>query len=143
MKKEKDKLLSEDDLATIDKMSIKDSLFIKYLNKKTNDSTLYTVQEKCEKLIDASLINFRFKQLKNERDSVFISYFKEKGVEKSVKILPADDQIPYNGFSYYKIVYNGELPESLTKAYRELNELNDKAPRKQFESLRAKNKPKL
>ena len=143
LKIEKDKLLSKDDFATIDKMSIKDSLFIKYLNKKTNDSTLYTVQEKCEKLIDASLINFRFKQLKNERDSVFISYFKEKGVEKSVKILPADDQIPYNGFSYYKIVYNGELPESLTKAYRELNELNDKAPRKQFESLRAKNKPKL
>jgi hypothetical protein len=30
--------------------------------------------------------------------------------------------VPYNGFSFYKIVYKGEIPESLKKAYSQMNE---------------------
>ena len=42
-------------------------------------------------------------------------------------------------FSFYKIEYKGEYPESLIKAYQELNELNDKAPREKFKKERKEN----
>ena len=65
--------------------------------------------------------------------------FKNKAVEKRVKIHADETNIPYNGFSFYKITYNGELPESLIKANRKMNELNDEAPRKKYKKERKKN----
>jgi len=38
-----------------------------------------------------------------------------------VKIYPIENVVPYNGFSFYKIVYNGKLPKSVTKAYQQMN----------------------
>jgi hypothetical protein len=40
--------------------------------------------------------------------------------------------IPYNGFSYYKIDYSGKIPEDLLKAYRQMLDLNQKPPRKNY-----------
>jgi hypothetical protein len=54
-----------------------------------------------------------------------------------------ENTIPYNGFSFYKITYKGDVPESLTKAYRKMNELNDEAPRKIFKKERKQNKAAL
>ena len=69
--------------------------------------------------------------------------FNKKNVENRVKIYPGENNIPYNGFSFYKIIYNGEFPESLIRAYHEINELNMEAPRKRFEKERAKNRSML
>jgi len=133
----------EADSETINKMSIKDSLFVHYLSKQVNDTMLFTIQDKCAKFVDSSLINKKFKQLNQEREKAFITFFEKKEVEKQVKIYSSVDAIPYNGFSFYKIEYKGEFPESLLKAYQDINELNDEAPRRKFEKEREKNKGKL
>ena len=131
--------LNKEDSLKVDKMSALDSLFVHYLNKQVNDTMLFTVQAKCIKFIGSSFINDKFKLLNEERERSFILPFKKKNVENRVKIYPGENEIPYNGFSFYKIVYKGEFPESLLKAYHEINELNKVAPRKRFEKEREKN----
>ena len=57
-------------------------------------------------------------------------------MDNRVKILKGEQVVPYNGFSFYKIEYKGEFPESLIKAYHNMNELNNEAPRKKFKQER-------
>jgi hypothetical protein len=127
---------SEEDSGKVDQMSVKDSLFVQYLNKQINDSLIFTIQEKCTGIIDSAIVNAKFEQLNKKRENAFISYFKKREVEKQVKISTGENVIPYNGFSFYKIEYNGEFPESLTKAYQQMNEINNEAPRKKFQQVR-------
>jgi hypothetical protein len=127
---------NEEDSIKVDEMSVKDSLFVHYLNKQINDSLVFTIQEKCTRIIDSAIINTKFEQLNKERENVFVSYFKKREVEKRVKISTAENVIPYNGFSFYKIEYKGEFPEYLIKAYQQMNELNNEAPRKKFRQKR-------
>ena len=134
---------SEEDSAKVDKMSAKDSLFIHYLNKRIKDSTIFTVQEKCARLVDAAIIKAKFNRLNRERANAFMVYFKKKGLEKRVKISTGENVIPYNGFSFYKIVYKGEFPESIIKAYQKMNDLNNEAPRKKYLKERKKNRSTL
>jgi hypothetical protein len=67
-----------------------------------------------------------------ERENSFISLFKKRDVDKRVKFLKGENVVPYNGFSFYKIEYKGEFPAQLLKAYQQMNELNNEAPRKKF-----------
>jgi hypothetical protein len=127
---------NEEDSIRVDEMSVKDSLFVNYLNKQINDSLVFTIQGKCARIIDSAIINTRFEQLNEERESAFITYFKKRKVEKRVKISKGENIIPYNGFSFYKIEYKGGLPEYLIKAYQQMNELNNEAPRKKFRQER-------
>jgi hypothetical protein len=129
---------SKEDSEEVSKMSAKDSLFIQYLDKHVKDSMLFTVQGKCIKLIGEDKVNARFKDLNEEREKTFLSYFRKEGVESRVKFKEARNVIPYNGFSFYKIEYEGELPKALTKAYEKIRELNDEAPRKNYERAKVK-----
>jgi len=104
---------------------------------------MFTIQEKCSKYTGLVLINSRFKQLNKRREEAFIQEFKQKGVQNRIKMHAGENNIPYNGFSYYKIVYKGEIPETLSKAYQKMNELNDEAPRKLFKKERKKNRSAL
>ena len=131
---------SQDDSVNVDKMSVKDSLFVQYLNKHAQPDTLFTIQEKCGKFVDLALINLKYNRLNEERKMVFMEHFKEKSVDNRVKIHEGESNIPYNGFSFYKVTYKGELPENLTRAYRKMNELNDEAPRKKFKKDRKKSR---
>ncbi|MGD0709622.1 MAG: DUF748 domain-containing protein [Bacteroidales bacterium] len=124
---------SRADSIKVDKMSVKDSLFVLYLNKRTYGLMLFTIQEKCWMTIGSAIINNKFNQLTSERANAFIMYFEEKGVGKQVNILAGQNVIPYNGFSFYKIVYHGEFPESLIKAYQKMNDLNDDELRNRYE----------
>jgi hypothetical protein len=117
-------------------MSIKDSLFTRYLNSKIKDTLIYTVQEKCTRIVDSALVNVRFNQLNKTRQNSFMLYFKKKRVDDRVKILMGDNTIPYNGFSFYKIDYDGAFPKDLIKAYNQINELNSESPRKKFKQER-------
>jgi hypothetical protein len=139
IKNENTQSFSAADSEKVDKMSVKDSLFVHFLSKQVNDHMLFTIQDKCASIINAAKINAKFEQLKRERQNAFIYYFKERGVEKQIKISESENIIPYNGFSFYKIEYKGQFPESLIKAYRDMNELNDKEPRKKFKEERRKN----
>jgi len=136
-------LLTDDDLNEIENMSIKDSAFIHYLNKHINGSMLFTVQEKCSKLIGAPSVNNIYKKLNKDRMETFMFYFKDKHVENQIKIYPAKNIIPFNGLSFYKIEYKGGKPESLIQATERMNELNDEVPRKKFKKNRKENKNKL
>ncbi|MEI7724874.1 MAG: DUF748 domain-containing protein [Bacteroidota bacterium] len=131
---------TETDSEAVDKMPVKDSLFVRYLDKFTNDTTLYTIQEKCIGFVDPGLIESSFKRLNIERSNAFLLQFKEKAVERRVKMNVAEDTIPYNGFSFYKVRYKGELPAALVRAHRKMNELNSEAPRKKFQKERKKNR---
>ena len=104
---------------------------------------LFTIQEKCNNFTGSAIINTQFKQLNKEREVNFMSLFTKKGVGDRVIVFPGENKIPYNGFSFFKIVYNGELPESLIKAYQQMNELNREAPRTRFEKEREKNQSML
>jgi hypothetical protein len=139
----KNALLSKDDSLKVDKMSVKDSLFVKYLNKKAGGNMLFTIQEKCKKFTGSAIVDSKFKQLNKERENAFILYFTKKAVQNRVKMHTAENNIPYNGFSYYKIAYKGEIPEALTKAYQKMNELNDEVPREKFKNDRKKNRSVL
>jgi hypothetical protein len=138
----KNHVLSEKDSIKIEKMSVKNSVFVHYLDKQVKGQ-LYTIQDKCEQYIGISVINYKYEQLNTERRRVFMTYFKNKKVEKQINIHAAANVIAYNGFSFYKIQYKGELPESLINANRRMNELNNEAPRKKFRKERIKNKSEL
>ncbi len=131
--------LNYDDTLNIDKMSVKDSLFIEYLNKHIDALMAFTVQEKCLRFIGADLISRKYQQLNHERACAFMLPFKNKETENRIKIHADKNIIPYNGFSFYKIEYKGELPKSLIKAYSKMNGLNEEAPRKEFEKERRSN----
>jgi hypothetical protein len=132
------KTLSSKDSISVEKMSIKDSLFVRYLNKLHNDSLYFTIQEKCEQYIGPHIVNVRFKALSDERQNVFLQYFKNRKIENQISFSSSESVFPYNGFSIYKIEYKGEFPESLLKAYRKMNDLNNEAPRKKFKDERRK-----
>lgn len=133
------KSLCEDDTVTIDKMSNKDSLFVKYLNSKLGNKLAFTVQDKCINLLGNDYINKKMNELNTSRKELFKAFFKEIDVSKRVKINSIKNNIPFNGFSYYKIDYKGEIPKALEKAYERINELNNEPPRNKLKKVRAKN----
>jgi hypothetical protein len=127
---------NEEDSLKVDKMSVKDSLFTHYLEKQINDSLVFTIQGKCAMVIDSATVNSKLAQLNKNREDAFIAYFKRRGVGKRVRISDDKIVIPYNGFSFYRIDYEGEFPESLVKAYQQMNELNNVSSRKKFKQER-------
>lgn len=135
--------LDREDSLQVDKMSAKDSLFVRFLNERFKDSLLFTIQAQCMEFIGESLVNEEFRRLIKERRENFVSYFKQRNVANQLEVHASVSVIPYNGFSFYKIEYNGELPEDLMKAYRELDELDDEAPRRKFKRERRKTKSEL
>jgi hypothetical protein len=102
------------------------------VNKHVSDTMLFTMQDKCSKLVGSTQVNACFKKLNADRESAFRLCFKKKEVQSRIQIHTAENTIPYNGFSFYRIEYTGELPKNLIKAYRKLQEMNDKAPRKKY-----------
>jgi hypothetical protein len=129
---------SPGDSELVDRMSIKDLSLVHYLNKHSKNSLAFTIQEKCSNIIDVSIVDTKFKKLNKEREDMFLSFFKSNHLEQQVKFCHEKDIVPFNGFSFYKIMYKGEFPESLIKAYQKMNELDEEAPRKKFEKERRK-----
>ena len=128
--------LSLSDSLEVNKMSVKDSLFVRYLDNQVNNNLLFTLQDKCNALIGFASINAKLKHLGKARENAFMDHFRQKGVEDRVTIHPEKITIPYNGYSIYKIDYKGDLPKHLTKAYQEMDELNADALRKKYEKKR-------
>jgi hypothetical protein len=122
--------MSPEDSLVIDKMSIKDTLFIHYLNHQVSDSMMFTVQEKCYVLVGKELVEKRFTELLKKRENVFRSYFGKATAQ--IKFRGEENVVPFNGFSYYKISYKGEIPDQLARAYKEMQQLNSAAPRKKY-----------
>jgi hypothetical protein len=134
----KAQLLSEDDSEYVNKMSVKDPLFIHYLDKHLTHTLVFTIQDKCSNLISPAFVNAKFAELNKARENTFLSCFTGKGVDNKIAFNSAQNNIPYNGFSFYKITYKGELPGYLLKAYDEMDELNNKNPREKYKNDRGK-----
>lgn len=133
------KVLSEKDSLELDKMSVKEDAIVSYLRSQVNDNLLFTVQALCLKLVGTDVVDSRFAQLSAEREAAFMLQFNNKGVGKRVLMKKAITDIPYNGFSLYKIDYRGAFPADLTEAYQQLDEYDGKKPRRKFEIRRNKN----
>lgn len=134
--------LNEKDSLKIDKMSTKDSAFVKYLDKHVKDSLVYTRQEKCRRLIGEEIVDKKYDQLLKARKEDFMNYFKKDKSDYRVNFLDNENTIPFNGFSYYRIQYKGDIPKSLEKAYNKLLEYNRKPPREKYQPLRKEERPK-
>jgi hypothetical protein len=120
------------DSTEVARMSRRDPGFIRYLDKQVKDQMLFTVQEKAGRIIPASRVREELRKLNQLRETNFMAFFKARGAEGQVKIQKPKEVIPYNGFSFFRIDYQGEIPESLRKAYEELEELDEEFPRKKY-----------
>lgn len=130
---------SEDDAKEVEKMSTKDNGFAVYLDKRFGND-IYTIQKKCMAYVGSDLVNSKYSQLIKNRDKAFRQQFIDNGTQGRIKILASKTEIPFNGFSYYKIKYNGEVPESLTDAYEKLDDIDEDKPRRKYKKERRKNK---
>jgi hypothetical protein len=136
----KDKVFDEGDSLTVDKMSIKDPLFRKYMVTYCKNPMLFTVHEKCVQYVGQALVEKKLGQLREQRKEAFLYYFKENGTNARVTIHPVENKIPYNGFSFFKILYDKGIPSSLNEIYQRMEDLNTKSPRKRYQTARSKNK---
>ncbi|MFM7024285.1 MAG: DUF748 domain-containing protein [Flavobacteriales bacterium] len=132
------KHISEDDSITINKMSVKDSSFVYFLDRNPKNLLAFTIQEKCANIIDNRVIEQKTKQLTAMRKKEFSTAFKANGTLNQIHFLPQESNIPYNGFSFLKIAYKGDIPNDLKEAYQKLNELVEEVPRKKYSRLRGK-----
>jgi hypothetical protein len=126
----------EEDMEAVDKRSVKDSAFVHWINAQVNDPMLFTMEAKCARFLDTDKVEASLAKLKANRKTVFIDFFKEHGVTKQIQFQKDEQVVPFNGFSFYKIDYKGELPEKLRIAYDEMNLLNEEAPRKRYKKAR-------
>jgi hypothetical protein len=129
---------SEDDSTQVEKMSPKDSLFVQYLINKTQNKLLFTIQEKCMASIGEPLIQFKYNSLLKAREETFLMYFAKDGLRDRIKIKPSIQKVPFNGFSYYKINYNGDIPPETKEAFQKLYELDNEKPRDKVKNERRK-----
>jgi len=128
---------TEDDSLYIDELDVHDSLFTKYLKTKVSNSLIFTNHERSQALVGQSKINSIYKTLTEKRLTMMKNAFEYEGVSDQVKFDKTKHNIvPYDGFSFFKITYQGELPDYLTMAYDEMNNLNSLRPRKKYKSKR-------
>jgi hypothetical protein len=135
-KKEKKDFTAEDSIA-VEKMSIKDAGLVKRVGKGLSDTVMFTMQERFMHFVGKKIVDKKLAQLNALRMRSFRSFFAEE-TESQIKFRKQVTDIPYNGFSYFKIAYEGDMPDELRKAYHEMLELNDEAPRNKY--LRARKK---
>jgi len=128
--------LTEEDSIAIDKMSVKDSLFVAYLDRRVGDSLLFTVQEKCLYILGESSIANQYALLLKKRAQAVKGSFDQ--FASRVKFAAPKSGVPFNGFSNYRINYNGDVPDKLKEAYSKLQDYNDESPRKKYKEKRAR-----
>lgn len=119
------------DSQEVARMSRRDPGFIKYLEGKT-DRMLFTVQEKASRVIPDKLVREELARLHKLREANFMSFFRAERVSERVKLQKPKEMVPYNGYSYFRIDYDGEMPAELREAFEELQELNHEYPRKKY-----------
>lgn len=132
------RIISAEDSMAIDRMSIKDSTFVHYLDGVVNDPLVFTIQEKCRRYVGDAVVESRFMQLMKDRRETFLSAFDED-VRKRLEIGTPQTIVPQNGFSYYRVEYKGDIPEKLEDAYDEIEQLNSENPRRPYQRARREN----
>jgi len=132
--------LSEKDSILLDKMSIKDPVFLHFLDKQFNPKVMFTVKQRCSAFVGVNVVTAAYNLLLKQREAAITAYFIKNHTSRQLIIRTNENAIPYNGFSYFQIKYNGTLPESLLNAYKSMNRLNQNEPRIKYLKYRNKNK---
>jgi hypothetical protein len=122
----------------VSKMSIKDDKLVRHISKNLSDTVMFTIQEKCINFVGHDIVNAGFRRLAKARELSFRSVFVRNGTNDQIKIYASTNGIPYNGFSQFVLSYPGAVPETLRKAYRNMNDLNDEDSRKKYLKQRQK-----
>lgn len=139
---------TEDDSIAVEKMSVKDTMFIRALDKAVKGSDgMFTVMQKCMNYIDTNALNAKLDKLSKARKKSFMASFVDEGVAKRVKWSAEKSEIPRIGSSYYKISYDGDIPDNLRKALDKLDEdvekvLTKGTPKNKLKVRPAKDQPK-
>jgi hypothetical protein len=128
--------LSKDDSAKVEKMSSKDKAFLKYLDSSLKNPEFLTLQEKCYQFIGKEDVEKQYKLLEEERKKAFLAFFVQNKTVNRIEVLKPKNEVPFNWFSYYRIEYKGEVPESLKEAFEKLYQVNSEPPRRKFFQLR-------
>ncbi len=128
--------MTEDDSVAIEQLSVKDEGFKRYLKGLAPDSMMFTTQQRCRYLVGDTLIERRYRQLNDARKRTFLAAFVDNGTAGQIKFAAPKIDVPFNGFSRYKLDYNGNVPEQLKKAYEDLAENNAQVPRKKYNKER-------
>ncbi len=128
--------LNEADSLLIENLSVKDSLVERYLNSLCRDTMMFNVQQKCEYVLGNKFITVKLHQLLETRKNAFLQAFKDNGTDTQIKFTKPEPGIPFNGYSRYKIDYNGNVPDELRNAYEKMDALNNDAPRTKYKSER-------
>lgn len=124
--------LSEDDSMKVEKLSSKDSTFIRFMNSRIKNPGFLTLQEKCYRYVGKEIVDKNFEALVEGRKKAFMQFFVRNNTDKRVELLEAKDEIPYNWFSYFDINYRGDVPESISEAFNKLYEINRDPPAGDF-----------
>ena len=124
------------DSLKVEELYIKDTLVLRFLNRLVGDSVINTVQQKCRHVLGDQFIHFKLQQLLNARQDVFMAAFIANGTSAQVKFGKPEGGIPFNGYSRYKIDYNGNVPDELRHDYEEMERLNNQELRSKFKSAR-------
>jgi hypothetical protein len=136
---------TREDSIEVDKMSVKDSHFMRYINQHVDTTALFSIQDKCRAFagekagLDSihvlrqtqKMVDKQFANLQKDREVKFRSYFTGEN-EDRIKMDKGEVTVPFDGFSFYKINYEGDIPKNLKEAYEELTELNDKSPVRRY-----------
>ncbi len=132
--------LSKEDSINVARMSPKDSSFIRYVRKHVHNEMIFTNQQLCREFVGRKVIEEKYRHLNEERKNRFMAYFEDEAVRKRVTWKKPTEGVPFNGFSFYKISYQGDLPENMKEAFSQLNEYDNERPRKKMKEERKKNR---
>lgn len=130
-KKKADDFTYEDSLKVVN-MSVKDPAFGKKLNSLVKGRLIFTVQDKCELYVEKEVVNKRYAALVEQREKLIKQFFTDNGTEKQLKFNANKSDIPFDGYSYFKINYKGDLPQELIEAYHKMDGFDSKPPRRKF-----------
>jgi hypothetical protein len=135
--KKSEKDFNRRDSLKVELLSVKDlgRYFTKDMTKITRDTTMLTSVDKCYHFLASNIVDSKYDQLLKSRETELRSFFVENATSSRVKFHQTKTSIPFNGFSWHKIEYNGALPESLLTNYKNLQTLNDRTFRKKYFDL--------
>jgi hypothetical protein len=125
------------DSIAVERLSVKNlgHYFVKNLTKITRDTTMFTIQDKCRYFVDSQTVDRKYNQLVKGRENALRSFFIDNKTEARIKIHTDRATIPYDGFSCYKIKYNGDIPLSLQASYAKMHRLNKSTLRRKYFGL--------
>jgi len=125
---------TKDDSIKVEMMSIKDPKFMHTLKKGSGagDTLMFTIQDECYHYVGNSEVIHKYKEMMGRRDKVFQDFFVSNGTIERLKFHSDNTSVPYNGFSNYKIVYEGDVPHTLKRAYKAMHEFDSEGLRKRY-----------